>query len=101
MADRSFHTYFGYWTGKTKKAYEAFMKAAFAPYQGVATDAKIQSSSFQKRAAFLRRNVEWKPSWDEAFTGQKDSQIRELYLALTIAFLDDLEANSVLTMQEH
>jgi hypothetical protein len=93
-ADRLFFTYHSYWSASTKTAYDSFMRSCFEISQGgYATDAKIKSAADQKRAAFAKRGIEWKPSWNEAFSPAEGSGTREKYLALVIAFLGDLERN--------
>lgn len=98
-ADRLFFSYYSYWSMSTKTSYGNFMKAGFKPYQGIATDAKIRTSYYQKQIAFARRGINWKDSWDEAFTDESDPTLRESYLALVADFLDDIQKNYQLEIE--
>lgn len=94
--DRIFFAYYSYWSLNTKTAYRTFMDGSFATYQGVATDAKIKSSSFQKKAAYQKRMITWDLAWSDSFTEEKSKLLRDSYLELVISFLTDLQANDEL-----
>jgi hypothetical protein len=73
------------WSPKTVSAYEAYMNAAFAPYQGAGKDAAIKTSADQKDA-----NSKWRRTWDSRLTGTVDLEYRKAYDDLSQSFLADI-----------
>lgn len=99
VADRTYHRYHGYWSKTTKTAYNDFMEACFLMGKGgIASDAPIKANTHQKKVALGLRGIAWEPEWDRRFRPKlKDTKVREKYLAMVIAFLDDLKRNDELS----
>jgi hypothetical protein len=105
FADRMFYDYYGYWSAKTKSAYDTFMVYCFETNKRAAKDALIRTGSYHKRAAFADKPDGWDNSWNAAFSdpknvlvkGPEDPVMKSLYIALVNSFLGDLEVNSALT----
>jgi hypothetical protein len=94
-ADRTFFMYRPYWSNETQRKYDAFMKAAFEMYIGPGLDAKIKTSSAEKKAAYSAYNKQWNPAWDKMFAGEADPALTQIYYAVVSCFLNDIASAAV------
>ena len=100
-ADRLFHTYLAFWSEDSRRAYADFMQASFdTVHGGMSVDAKIRVSPKKRQQAFEHRKIAWDKSWDDAFTPEVATGVREKYLSQVNAFLGDLEKNDSLVKNE-
>jgi len=92
-SDRTFYMYQSLWSTDVKKAYEDFMRAAFKTYQGLGEHPRIWGTSNEKIAAYRHDGLEWYSDWEKYFSGQKNPDLRAVYLRMVTAFMTDHVSN--------
>jgi hypothetical protein len=75
IVDEEMHTNRAIWAPDTFAAYLDYMTTAFATYQGIGEDAKINTSAVEKRVGVPN----WKPEWETRLTGTVDADHRKKY----------------------
>jgi len=85
-ADGLMHSYRALWPPDTFRAYNDYMNTAFATFQGVGIDARINTSSERKQ----RENANWSPEWNKRLTGEVNPAHQGKYQELMSLFKRDL-----------
>lgn len=88
-ADRQFFMYLPYWSEKTEKLYNEYMRSVFQTYNGVGLPAKIKAFKDQKVAAYGASKLSWNSSWDSYFLEEVDNDISSKYYSLVESLLAD------------
>lgn len=84
--DQVMHTQQAIWAPDTFSAYQEYMDAAFATYQGVGEDAKIETKLYEKEKGIK----DWKPAWSDRLTDKKDPSHKSKYKTLINLISRDL-----------
>ena len=94
-SDRLFFTYLPYWSEKTAKRYDAFMRSAFATYQGSGERAKIKAMALEKQKAYEKDKLIWDNAWNKHFTENRDPNYASAYWRLVESLLADTVSSRV------
>jgi hypothetical protein len=84
-ADRVMYEDQGIWSEQTFAAYNAYMDAAFATFQGPGKDARIRTDWGEKEAL-----LNWKKEWNSQLTGQEADNYKSAYDAMYKSFNRDI-----------